>query len=512
MSSTIQDSVDTMIYLYNIKYGTNSQRKPGIFTKELADAFIKETNLKAIFEEIVSYGLDETKLRDIFNTIITQKSKGIITIDTVRTTNSNSNSIEIKVKNPTGYFSLFTPKKSFKIRAQNIKKINPNNIGIITKLQTYFFDTRNPSICSTIRRTIEKFNNINASKLFLDFVVHLIQNPNSILNNKKKFEDLLKNLNHKSEPDIKESISNNIKVASISVSVLSKDSTSIYKIIGFNIEFNKFILEIYILMYLEYFNINFIPKIIEVFKINNNSLVIKMDYLGNTLNDNLSSRTVIELSKYIIDLCNKLNILQNIGFIHGDLSIENITVKDDSVNIIDFGDSLLYRFDDKLINNYVNELLLPMEARLYFDHSDLRAFDLLFLIHNLYSVIISLCRRNNGSFNQQCKFAKLINKIEEISIFKEIDSYIVNNNIDQIINRNIFTFICTLNNNNNYTKKIKKEINQYKYTFYNNEIMVFKDNKEIVKLEIRRDNIKNFYPDQLSKIMKDFYEKQQQKS
>ena len=30
---------------------------------------------------------------------------------------------------------------------------------------------------------------------------------------------------------------------------------------------------------------------------------------------------------------------------------------------------------------------------------------------------------------------------------------------------------------------------------------LFKDNKEIVKLEIRRDNIKNFYPDQLSKII-----------
>jgi hypothetical protein len=189
MSTTDQNNVDIMLYLYNVKYDTNSLPKPGIFTKELADAFIKEKNLKDIFEEIKGYRLDKTKLRDIFDMIITKKSKGIVTTKNIKTTNSNSDIREITFKNPTGRLSLFTPKKSFQIKKSYIDQINRDHFDIITYLQKYFMDTINPSICSTIRRTIDKFNSIKASKLFLDFVDNLIKNPKSnpnLNNNKKK--------------------------------------------------------------------------------------------------------------------------------------------------------------------------------------------------------------------------------------------------------------------------------------------------------------------------------------
>jgi hypothetical protein len=194
--------------------------------------------------------------------------------------------------------------------------------------------------------------------------------------------------------------------------------------------------------------------------------------------------------------------LQNIGVIHEDLNIRNVTIeynaesKIKKINIIDFGNSLIYRFDGKLINNYSDKNIIEFNPRLHFGSLNLKAYDLLGFILSLYENI-----KDNDKFND------LSDILRGLYIFNmdEINKL----NINQI--KNIFRIVCMENGDYegkfgdyNYKKEYNKiiihnESNRIEINFRNNNTINQENYKDYFNSSIR-----NFYPIKMKHIMDNF--------
>ena len=519
---TLNKQITNTIYLcYNEYNKDNKDKKINNFEKILFNELINESKFDKVFYSInnyidmyrqgqISYNLSDNDIREIFNAIVTGK-------------NTTINGIIIKTED-SGRRVIIIDKEERFIEIMNIKKFSYVNLDSILYLNDIFKNkTSDPCICAAFHRTItKKLMSINACAIFINFVNELVEN-NSVNFEKgdiMNFMNLLETRSQEYKSNIKGvsaiSIIEGNRVLKIFKNIYLKSTNKF-----FNKLFNRAILEIYTSLYLEYFNIDFIPKINKILHINsnmtnitniiNNTLGFEMNYLGESLDSLIEKNSIneIELIDIIIGLCNNLVILQNIGVIHEDLNIKNVTIikngsKIEKVNIIDFGNSVIYRFDNKLINNYSDDQIILFDPRLHFGSPKLKAYDLLGFILSLYQNI-----KDNIKFNELSEFLK------GIYIFNMED--IMKLNIYQI--KNIFRIVCMKNEdyevkfgNYNYKKEYNKIIinnnegNRIEINFRNNndsnnnDSHISKENY----LNSFYSSIQNFYPIKMKGIMDNF--------
>ena len=513
---TLNKQITNTIYLCYNEY--NKDKKINNFEKILFNELINESKFDKVFYSInnyidmyrqgqISYNLSDNDIREIFNAIVTGKNttiKGII----------------VKTE-PSGRRVIIDKEERF-IEIMNIKKFSYVNLDSILYLNDIFKNkTSDPCICAAFHRMIaKKIMSINTCAIFINFVNELVEN-NSVNFEKgdiMNFMNLLETRSQEYKSNIKGvsaiSIIEGNRVLKIFKNIYLKSTNKF-----FNKFFNRAILEIYTSLYLEYFNIDFIPKINKILHINpnmtnntniiNNTLGFEMNYLGESLDSLIEKNSIneIELIDIIIGLCNNLVILQNIGVIHEDLNIKNVTIikngsKIEKVNIIDFGNSVIYRFDNKLINNYSDDQIILFDPRLHFGSPKLKAYDLLGFILSLYQNI-----KDNIKFNELSEFLK------GIYIFNMED--IMKLNIYQI--KNIFRIVCMKNEdyeekfgNYNYKKEYDKititetktETKNVLYVNYNDELNLNNDKENYFKY--LNSKIKLFYPAEMLNIMNNF--------
>jgi hypothetical protein len=503
-------------YVFYIK----ENNKENTFYNKLLNYLIRNNNFIPVFDYIKE-NLNEPNYAKMTGVIL-EILKAIVT-----GTDTTISGITVKKIPPEIIRLTKNNALECKIKITDIKKFSFVNIRSILDLND-IFENSEPCICAVFHRIIDKrLMSINACTIFINFVNELVENNSAnfgkkdIMNFMNLFEknDLMDFINSENRHNLTKyhNYLTKIKKKYIVTGGLSailiiegnrilKIFTEIYtyyknktNIIYDN--FNRAILEIYTLLYLEYFNIDFIPKINKILHINpnitninitniniiNNTLGFEMNYLGETLYSLIETNSIsqIELFDIIIGLCNNLAILQNIGVIHEDLNIRNITIikngsKIEKVNIIDFGNSVIYRFDGKFINNYSDKDIIEFNPRLHFGSPNLKAYDLLGFILSLYEKI-------KGKY----KFKYLSAILEELYIF-DLDEIMKLTSINQI--KNIFRIVCM--KNEDYEGNFG--IVNYKK---NNDTIIINDNKSN-RIELNlNENISPLYPEVLSKVL-----------
>ncbi|CEI72415.1 serine/threonine-protein kinase [Romboutsia hominis] len=122
-----------------------------------------------------------------------------------------------------------------------------------------------------------------------------------------------------------------------------------------------------------------IPKIYEVFEIDNKLVVIEEFVNGKTLHEKLKETDhleEIEVINYIISLCDILNILHNLNppIIHRDIKPSNIMISNDNVlKLIDFDISRNYKYGENMDTILLGTKGYASPEQFGFEQSDCRS-------------------------------------------------------------------------------------------------------------------------------------------